>query len=114
MNSLRQPFTKLNPVLTRPAEKRELVDYAHGIHKLSLRQACILFAIRFSVYKYHPKPSHDAEVREALAGLAEMHSRWGFWMMHHRLRNVGHAWNHKRVYRIYTQMGLKTYQNSSS
>lgn len=27
-------------------------------------------------------------------------------MMHHNLRNAGREWNHKKVYRIYTEMGL--------
>src|SRR5690606_13093096 len=38
--------------------------------------------------------------------LATLHSRWGFWMMHHYLRNLNFTWNHKKVYRIYTEMGL--------
>ena len=82
------------------------MDYAHESHKLSLRQACILFSICFSVYTYKPKPKEDSELRDALAELAAIHTRWGIWMMHHRLRNLGHTWNHKRVYRVYKEMGL--------
>lgn len=43
---------------------------------------------------------------EALRELAELHSSWGFWMMYHRLRACNHAWNHKKVYRVYTMMKL--------
>ncbi len=73
---------------------------------MSKRRACKLFGIRESVYYYTPRPGDDGEVREALAELAETNTRWGFWMMHHRLRELGHLWNHKKVYRIYTGMGL--------
>jgi len=38
--------------------------------------------------------------------MAELHTRWGFWMMYHRLRNLNYTDNHKRVYRIYTEMRL--------
>ena len=48
----------------------------------------------------------DAPVIEALNELIEKHSRWGFWMCFHRLRNLGHKWNHKRVWRIYKAMKL--------
>ena len=82
------------------------MDYSREAHGISLRQACILFSLHFSVYYYKPKPNEDHLVRDALSSLAEQHTRWGFWMMHHRLRNLGHLWNHKRVYRIYTEMGL--------
>ncbi|WP_229368450.1 IS3 family transposase [Fibrisoma limi] len=58
------------------------------------------------MFYYQPKLSQDEPIREQLAQLAELHSRWGFWMMHHHLRNLNRTWNHKRVYRIYTQMGL--------
>lgn len=51
-------------------------------------------------------PRDDDRVREQLAELALVNTRWGFWMMHHRLRELGHGWNHKKVYRIYTEMGL--------
>jgi putative transposase len=68
--------------------------------------SCGLFNLAASVYYYQPKPSSDGEVMEALRELAAAHSGWGFWLMYHRLRKSHYAWNHKRVYRIYTAMKL--------
>lgn len=48
----------------------------------------------------------DAPVIEALNEIVSEHNRWGFWMCFHRLRNLGHKWNHKRVWRIYKAMKL--------
>ncbi|MES3017429.1 MAG: DDE-type integrase/transposase/recombinase [Bacteroidota bacterium] len=74
---------------------------------MSLRQAFKLFNIHPSVYYYQVKlKTSDQEIRDKLSELAELNCRWGFWMMHHRLRNCNYVWNHKRVYRIYTKMGL--------
>lgn len=73
---------------------------------MSKRRACILFGIGHSVYRYRPKQGDDHLVRGQLAELALVHTSWGFWTMHHRLRNLGFGWNHKKVYRIYTEMGL--------
>lgn len=42
----------------------------------------------------------------ALLALIEQEGRWGFWKCWHRLRTLGHAWNHKRVYRVYCAMRL--------
>lgn len=66
----------------------------------------MIFSIRPSVYYYRSRPDQDGEVRDKLSELAELHSRWGFWMMHHHLRLMKHSWNHKKVYRIYTEMKL--------
>lgn len=38
--------------------------------------------------------------------MAQLHSEWGFWMMHYSFRRLRYPWNHKKVYRIYTEMGL--------
>ena len=78
----------------------------HQEHELSLRQACKLLHLSFSVYYYKPKPCDDTEVMDALRELSELHSSWGFWMMYYRLRMCNYTWNHKKVYRIYTMMKL--------
>lgn len=73
---------------------------------MSLRQACVLFCISTSVFYYRAKRKDDSEVIEQLSILADLHQQWGFWMMFHRLRKLRYQWNHKRVYRIYTDMRL--------
>jgi putative transposase len=93
-------------VLT-PSEKRELVVYSGSEHGISTRNACKLFIIASSVFYYKKKKNNeDDKIREELVSLADQHQTWGFWTMHHRLRNLCFGWNHKRVYRIYKSMKL--------
>ena len=48
----------------------------------------------------------DADIIEALNDLVDAHPRWGIWKYIDRLQALGHPWNHKRIYRIYRQLGL--------
>jgi putative transposase len=48
----------------------------------------------------------DATVIQALNEVVARRSRWGFWKCFDRLRLTGHAWNHKRVHRVYCAMRL--------
>lgn len=48
----------------------------------------------------------DAPVITALQAVLERHGRRGFWKCFDRLRALGHAWNHKRVYGVYCALGL--------
>lgn len=43
---------------------------------------------------------------EALSRLSVAHPREGFWKCYHRLRNRSVTVNHKRLHRVYKQMGL--------
>ncbi|HAW59253.1 MAG TPA: hypothetical protein DCX03_09640 [Bacteroidales bacterium] len=38
--------------------------------------------------------------------LAEKKPRWGFGMMRDYLKNKGYSWNHKRIRRVYREMGF--------
>ena len=51
-------------------------------------------------------PPDDTALIGALSHLVEKHPAIGVWQCHHRLRILGHGWNFKRVYRVYTSMRL--------
>lgn len=82
------------------------MEYSQQEHSISVRQVCKLLGTHPSVYRYKPKVKDDEPIREQLQAMAERHSTWGFWMMYYRLRLLNYRDNHKRVYRIYTEMKL--------
>lgn len=51
-------------------------------------------------------PKDDSALQKALESLTERHPGIGFWQSYYRLRNKGFAWNHKKIYRVYTSMKL--------
>jgi putative transposase len=75
-------------------------------HRVSIRQGCRAVGLARSTYRYKPKPKQDDAVIDALNALVAKHPAIGFWQAYHRLRLAGRPWNHKRVYRIYTALGL--------
>jgi len=83
-----------------------MANYAVEAHKTSERRACRLAAFSRSGYRYVRKTSNDGEIKGKLAQIAEDHHRWGFKKMAAYLRKRGNRWNHKKVYRIYCEMGL--------
>jgi putative transposase len=73
---------------------------------LSIRQACSLVNVPRSNYNYTPRPDKNEPVRKQLQMLIEKHPAIGFWQSYYRIRRMEFPWNHKRVYNVYTQMGL--------
>lgn len=82
-----------------------LVQYMVEEHGVSQRQACKALSVPRSSYQYSPKPKNDTPVITELQELVGKHPSIGFWQSYFRLRRRGFAWNHKKVYRVYT--GLK-------
>lgn len=75
---------------------------------MPVRRCCACVGLSPGAYYRPPQNAmvRDGEVIEALNGLVEAHPRWGFWKYVERLRALGHAWNHKRIYRVYRALGL--------
>jgi putative transposase len=75
---------------------------------LSVSRACVLAGLSRSAWYKEPRNrlEHDGEVIDALQKLAEKYPRRGFWKYRDRLRLDGRPWNHKRIYRVYKELGL--------
>ena len=76
--------------------------------RLNIRQACEVFKISETCYRYQVKLNDDNElISDLLMKLVEKHRNWGFKLCFLYLRNVKvYKWNHKRVYRIYRELEL--------
>lgn len=83
-----------------------LITHMRAHHGVSIRQGCSAVDLPRSSYCYEARPKPDGEVIDALNEVIEAHPSIGFWQAYHRLRLKGHAWNHKRVYRVYRALGL--------
>lgn len=57
-------------------------------------------------YRHQAKSSTDEPIAQELRQLADRQPRWGCDKMTDYLRNQGHAWNHKRIRRVYRVMAL--------
>lgn len=75
---------------------------------MAIGQACRIAGLSRTAWYRPPvdRSGADQPVIAALLALVERHGRWGFWKCFDRLRALGHAWNWKRVYRIYRALRL--------
>lgn len=73
---------------------------------LTIRQACKVVDVPRSNFGYEPRPDKNELVRVELRQLVEKHPAIGFWQCYFRLRKKNLLWNHKRIYKVYTEMGL--------
>jgi putative transposase len=81
-------------------------------HGISQRQACKAVKLKRSTNQYKHKPKDDGAVVDELNKLVAKHPSIGFWKSDYRMRNAGHIWNHKKVYRVYTTMQLNIRRRS--
>lgn len=65
-----------------------------------------MLKISRTAYRYEPIKPDDSEIIEQLQIIAEIKPRWGHKKMAQYLRNQGYSWNHKRIHRVYCELGL--------
>ncbi len=75
-------------------------------YQLSDRRACGLIGISRSSNGYQPRPSRHARLRERLLALSSKHKRYGYRMLHAKLRQEGFEVNVKVVERLYNEERL--------
>lgn len=75
---------------------------------LTIAHACQAVALGRASFYRAPRNWRiaDAAVIDALNEQLKKSPRAGFWKCYQRIRRAGHMFNHKRVYRVYCQMGL--------
>lgn len=77
-------------------------------YELSVARSCVAVGMSRSTYYSDPKDqmAADCDVISVLQGIIDKHHGWGFWKCFVWMRQHGHGWNHKRIYRVYCNMGL--------
>jgi putative transposase len=88
--------------------RRAVVAILVDEHDQSVMAACRIAGLSRTAY-YRPPgdaTAADAPIVAALTMLIAQEGRWGFWKCRNRLRDLGHPWNHMRIYRVYRALKL--------
>lgn len=83
-----------------------MTDYLIQTHGLSIRKSCSALRLSRTAYYYEPAKDQDDVVIYELLSLTERFPRYGFRKVFVKLREAGFWWNHKRVHRVYCELGL--------
>lgn len=88
-------------------QRREAVAYLRSHYGVSERRACLVVGQPRSVQWYRSRrPPQDA-LKRRIKELAEVRVRYGYKRIHVLLRREGWQINHKRVQRLYCELGLQ-------
>lgn len=76
-------------------------------HGYSERRACRLVGANRTVIRYLSKKPDELLLRGKITGIAHEKRRYGYRRIHMMLKRDGERINHKKVFRIYQELGLK-------
>jgi putative transposase len=83
------------------------VDEVRGEWGVSIRRACRVLMMDTSTYHYRARRPGQAPLAEKIRKICETRVRYGYRRVHVLLRREGWMVNHKRVHRIYNELGLQ-------
>ena len=89
------------------AARREAASYLQASYQVSQRRAGRLLSLSNSSLRYRSRRPEAADLRQRLRELAVERPRYGYQRLWVLLRREGWQVNHKRIYRLYREEGLK-------
>lgn len=93
--------------MVKAASRREAARYLQQSSKVSERHAGRVLSLSNSSLRYCSRRACTEELRQRLRELAHERPRYGYQRLWVLLRREGWRVNHKRVYRLYCEEGLK-------
>ena len=93
--------------MVSPQAKRKVMQTVIDNHKLSQRRACQLISLHRSVGRYIGRNNEEGLLKERIIAHAHQRKRFGYRRILILLKKEGLKVNHKRVYRLYKESGLK-------
>jgi len=99
-----------------PKAKRRAIAAIREKFDLSIKRSCKILGLKEATFHYQPKRARDDKgLKAKLLEAVERKSRWGrprvTWMLRERM---GLKDNHKRIARIYRELGLQTHKRRKS
>jgi putative transposase len=89
------------------AARREAARYLQQSYQVSERRVGQVLSLSNSSLRYRSRRPAAEELRQRLRELARERPRYGYQRLWALLRREGRIVNHKRVYRLYCEEGLK-------
>ena len=86
---------------------RKLADAVRGDWGVSIRRACRVLTLDTSTYHYRSRRPGQAGLEKRIREICETRVRYGYRRVHVLLQREGWDVNHKKVHRIYNELGLQ-------
>lgn len=99
--------------MVSPKIKRAIAKTVEKKHDLSQRRAFKLVSLHRSVGRYTTKKVEEEQIKEEIKAIALERPRFGYRRIHVILKKKGLKMNHKKLYRLYKEMGLKVKKRGS-